>query len=174
MSYNIRTSNYADIELLTTTFINNLKKHPEYISHGEIQMGVGLASHNADNLFVAVPSPSAEKMWRKYITNKIESDTAEVFIVEDKNGAILGFSVVDIEEDGADPFGMICDVLVLPEYRRTGIGSLLLKKDFEWLHSHHIKDVYLESGKDNHAAHAYFEHHKFEHVSNIYKLIDQL
>lgn len=170
MNYIIRIANKTDIDLLTAVFINNLEKHPEYISHGEIQMGVGVASHKTDQSFAATPAPSAEKIWKKYITDNIESDDAEVFIAESKTNVLLGFSVVNIDEDGADPFGMICDVLVLPEHRKSGIGSALLKKDFEWLKSRHIKDVYLESGKDNHAAHAYFEHHKFEHVSNIYKL----
>jgi Acetyltransferase (GNAT) family. len=170
MKYTIKTANASDVDLLTATFMKNLHEHPEYISHGEIQMGVGVASHKPDGTFAGIPSGQAEMMWRKYITEKIEIADAEVYMALDENGALLGFSVVDIEEDGADPFGMICDVLVLPSNRKSGVGSALIERDLSWLSSRGIADVYLESGKDNHSAHRYFEKRGFEHVSNIYKL----
>ena len=52
---------------------------------------------------------------------------------------------------------------------------LLLNKDaysaaIDWLRSRGVKDIYLESGKDNHAAHRFFEKRGFAHVSEIYKL----
>ena len=40
----------------------------------------------------------------------------------------------------------------------------------DWLRSCGVKDIYLESGKDNHAAHRFFEKRGFAHVSEIYKL----
>lgn len=42
----------------------------------------------------------------------------------------------------------------------------------DWLHSKGIRDIFLESGKDNHAAHCYFEKRGFVHVSEIYKLME--
>lgn len=169
-NYNIREATNADAELLQQTFIGHINAHPEYISHGEIQMGVGVASHTADGSFAGKPSPNAPTMWHKYITEKLTSDDAAVFVAEDENGQLLGFSVIDIEEDGADPFGMLCDLLVLPESRSRGIGAALMQRDFEWFHQKGIADIYLESGRENHSAHAFFEHRGFEHVSNIYKL----
>ena len=168
--FNIRRAVLADAELLQKSFISHINAHPEYISHGEIQMGVGMATHTADGSFTGKPSPNASAMWHKYITEKLTSDDAAVFVAEDENGKLLGFSVIDIEEDGADPFGMLCDLLVLPESRSQGIGAALMQHDFEWFHQKGIRDIYLESGRDNHSAHAFFKRRGFEHVSNIYKL----
>ena len=107
--------------------------------------------------------------FQKYIKEKISGSDAVVYVAME-TGKIVGFCVADIEEDGADPFGMVCDVLVLPAGRGVGVGSSLLNKAIEWLKMRGIKDIYLESGKDNHSAHEYFEHRGFCHVSNIYKL----
>ena len=85
-------------------------------------------------------------------------------------GEIVGFTVADIEEDGDAPFGMVCDVLVKEGCRSQGTGAALLQTAIDWLRSRGVKDIYLESGKDNHAAHRFFEKRGFAHVSEIYKL----
>ncbi|MBR4735912.1 MAG: GNAT family N-acetyltransferase, partial [Bacteroidales bacterium] len=76
----------------------------------------------------------------------------------------------DIEEDGDVPFGMVCDILVKEEYRGHGAGEALLQTAISWLRSRGINDIYLESGKNNHSAHRFFEKRGFSHVSEIYKL----
>ena len=169
-TFSIREAVEADAGLLQQVFLGHINAHPEYISHGEIQMGVGIAVHTNDGEFAGQPSPDAPEMWHKYITEKLNADDAAVFVAEDDNGMLLGFSVIDIEEDGADPFGMLCDLLVLPENRSRGIGAALMQRDFEWFRHKGIRDIYLESGRKNHDAHAFFERRGFKHVSNIYKL----
>lgn len=166
----IRKAVMADADRLQAAFLSHINAHPEYISHGEIQMGVGIAIHTEDGKFAGRPSPNAAEMWHKYITEHLASDDAAVFVAENTERQLLGFSVIDIEEDGADPFGMLCDLLVLPQSRTQGIGTALMQTDFAWFKEKGIKDIYLESGRENHSAHAFFEHHGFEHVSNIYKL----
>lgn len=161
----------ADAERLQEAFLGHINAHTEYISHGEIQMGVGVAVHTEDGKFAGQPSPNAAEMWHKYITEHLASDDAAVFVAENAERQLLGFSVIDIEEDGAEPFGMLCDLLVLSENRSQGIGTALMQRDFAWFREKGIKDIYLESGRENHSAHAFFEHHGFEHVSNIYKLL---
>lgn len=151
----------SDIASLTEIFWNNLKSQPQYISHGEIQMGVG-----AD---LNVPAKNGKEMWRKYITEKIASNDSNVFIFRGEDDSINGFTVVSIENDGADPFGVICDILVLPTARKRGIGDALLDAGMSWLKDNGIKDFYLESGKDNHPAHAFFEKRGFHQVSVIYR-----
>lgn len=167
----IRKAVMADADRLQAAFLSHINAHPEYISHGEIQMGVGIAIHTEDGKFAGRPSPNAAEMWHKYITEHLASDDAAVFVAETTERQLLGFSVIDIEEDGADPFGMLCDLLVLPQSRTQGIGTALMQTDFAWFKEKGIKDIYLESGRENHNAHAFFEHHGFEHVSNIYKLL---
>lgn len=78
--------------------------------------------------------------------------------------------MTEITEDGAKPFGVICDVLVDESSRGAGTGSRLLETALEWLRGRGIGDVYLESGKNNTAAHEFFMHRGFVHVSDIFRL----
>ena len=169
MNFKIRKAVLADADRLQAAFMEHINAHPEYISHGEIQMGVGVATHTDEGAFAGRPAPNAAEMWHKYIAEHLVSAEMAVFVAEDAKGHLLGFSAIDIEEDGADPFGMLCDLLVLPQNRSHGVGTALMQADFDWFNEKGIKDIYLESGRENHNAHAFFEHHGFEHVSNIYK-----
>ena len=160
----------ADALMLAEMFIGYIDGHREYISHGEIQMGVGEGFISGGQL-VAVPSGCAKDKWLKYINEHIaDKETSNVWKVVDEDGALAGFCVADIQEDGDEPFGMVCDVLVSEEYRGKGIGGELLQTAIEWLHGKGVKDIYLESGKNNHSAHRFFEKRGFCHVSEIYKL----
>ena len=77
----------------------------------------------------------------------------------------------DLETDGDAPFRMVCDVLVKSGCRGGGVGNVLLKTAIEWLQRRGARDIYLESGKNNHAAHRFFEKRGFIHISEIYKLV---
>lgn len=168
--YRILNAVPEDAELLCDIFIRHITDHNEYISHGEIQMGVGVGEIY-DGVLRAVPSPDARKKWLKYINGNImDPDSAVVYKAVLDSGDIAGFCVAEIMEDGADPFGMICDVLVSETFRRGGLGSDLLNNALAWLRSKGIKDIYLESGLDNESAHEYFRNRGFVKVSEIYKL----
>ena len=65
---------------------------------------------------------------------------------------------------------MVCDVLVKEDYRGHGTGDALLQTAIGWLRERGVSGIYLESGKDNHAAHRFFEKRGFTHISEIYKL----
>ncbi len=160
----------SDAEVLADIFWSHINAFPEYISHGEMQMGVGAASIAENGDIVPSPAGNGREMWLKYINDKMTSkDSAVVFKAVDGD-VVAGFCVADIEEDGADPFGMVCDVLVRGEYRNCGIGGMLLEKAVGWLKEKGITDIYLESGKDNHSAHSFFEKRGFRKVSEIFRL----
>lgn len=159
----------ADAQALANLFLSHIDAHREYISHGELQMGVGVG-RIVNNLLEAEPAPDAREKWMKYIRLHIaEHDIAQVWKAVEGN-EIVGMAVADIEEDGDVPFGMVCDILVKEDYRGHGAGGALLQTAIDWLRSKGVKDIYLESGKDNHAAHRFFEKRGFAHVSEIYKL----
>lgn len=161
----------SDAEDLADLFIAHITAHPEYISHGEIQMGVG-ESFVQDGCLLTRPSPDAREKWMKYILEHIEDDSfAEVWKAVDDGGAIRGFCVADIEEDGDAPFGVVCDVLVQSGCRGGGVGNALLQTAIAWLRSRNVRGIYLESGKNNHGAHRFFEKRGFAHISEIYKLL---
>ena len=161
-----------DASELSRMFFSHLEAHPDYISHGEMQMGVGTGHYVDGKLYTSVAADGEEK-WMRYILHHIIDDSfAEVWKVLDDDRRIRGFCVADIEEDGDLPFGMICDVMVDETFRGGGAGGKLLQTAIDWLKNRGIKDIYLESGKDNHSAHAFFERRGFHHISEIYKLGD--
>ena len=170
----IKVALREDAEALADIFFSHLKASPDYISHGEMQMGVGTGKFVDGVLQTEVASDGREK-WMKYILTHIEDESfAEVWKAVDSQGKIVGFCVADIEEDGDEPFGMVCDVLVSPTYRGGGAGGALLNAAISWLRGHGIKDIYLESGKDNLSAHKFFEKRGFHHISEIFKLDNDL
>lgn len=159
-----------DEQTLCDIFIRHITANAEYISHGEIQMGVGVG-HFEDGKFITGPSPRAGECWMKYIHGDITADDAAVFKAVSPEGVIIGFAVAEIQEDGAEPFGMVCDVLVDETCRCGGVGTALLQAALGWFKEKGIKDIYLESGLNNHAAHEYFMRRGFVKVSEIYKLM---
>lgn len=169
--YKLIKASLEDAPLLCDTFIDHITAHKEYISHGEIQMGVGVG-HFEDGAFVTDLSPLARDAWMKYITGNItDSEGAAVYKAVDADGGLLGFCVAEIMEDGAEPFGMICDLLVKETCRCGGVGTALMENAFTWLRSKGVTDIYLESGMHNHSAHEYFVRRGFRKVSEIYKLV---
>lgn len=165
----IEFAQLGDTDVLADIFWKHINAHPEYISHGEMQMGVGTASVSGDGGIDGVPAADGKEKWMRYITEKMVSDEAVVYKAV-SDGEISGFCVADIEEDGDEPFGMVCDVLVKENSRGGGIGEVLLNKAVKWLEDNGITSIYLESGKNNAAAHRFFEKRGFVHISDIFKL----
>lgn len=170
MDIEVNIAQEDDKEAMADMFMSHIDVNREYISHGELQMGVGVMKAGPDGKMAVMPAPDGKKMWLKYIAEKMSSEEAVVYkaVAGDE---IVGFCVADIEEDGADPFGMVCDVLVKPGVRGGGAGGRLLQEAIAWLKSKGISDIYLESGKDNHSAHEFFEKRGFVKMSEIFKLV---
>lgn len=169
-NYVITRATVEDEQTLCDMFLAHIAQHSEYISHGEIQMGVG-DGHFEDGVLVTSPSAHARHFWMKYIHGNItDTEGAVVYKAVTPDGQIVAFCVTEIQEDGAAPYGMVCDVLVKDSCRGGGVGTALLESALAWLRSRNIKDVYLESGLNNHAAHEYFMRRGFVKVSEIYKL----
>ena len=145
----ITSASAADARALADLFIGHITAHPEYISHGEIQMGVGVGTLQGDR-FVASPAPDAREKWMKYILAQMRDDAiSQVWKAVDAEGSIMGFCVADIIDNEDYAFGMVGDVLVNPQCRGIGLGNTLLQTAITWLRSKGIRDIYLESGKDN-------------------------
>lgn len=155
-----RPATPSDTDRLTELFWNNLTEHPAYISHGEIQMGIAV---NSSTL-----AEDGREKWKHYIEQKIAGTFSQVIVAENETG-VFGFVVVDIEDDGDKPFGVVCDLLVAPGQRGGGTGKALLEVGIQWLEDRAITDFYLESGIGNHAAHGFFEKQGFRPISHIFK-----
>lgn len=159
----------SDATALADIFLGHIGAHPEYISHGEIQMGVGVGEV-IDGAFVTRPAKDARSKWMKYILWHLENSSSSAVWKLTEGEMIEGFCVAEIQEDGDAPFGVVCDLLVRESFRGRGAGQALLDKATSWLREKGVNGIYLESGLRNHAAHRFFEKRGFVHVSEIYKL----
>ena len=70
----IEIAKLQDAPALADLFFSHLAAHPEYISHGEIQMGVGEGSVQDGRLIVRT-APDAREKWMEYIRLHLENET---------------------------------------------------------------------------------------------------
>ena len=173
MHIRIVSATVADAAALADLFIGHITAHPEYISHGELQMGVG-EGFVQDGRLLTRPAPDAREKWMKSILYEMSDDAvSQVWKAVDDKGTLMGFCAAYIVGDADIRFGMVGDILVNSQCRGGGVGNALLQTAIDWFHSKGVQDIFLESGKDNHPAHRFFEKRGFAHVSEIYKLMEK-
>lgn len=161
----IRVVEKSDQHQMVQLFCENIKRELSYISHGEIQMGIAL---NEDHL-----APNFEELWTKYLAAQI-GRFKDTILVYEHNKLVEGFIIGEIDQDRNDRFGVVCDLIVNSTQRKKGIGSQLLNALLEIYKSKGIKDFYLESGVNNHAAHVFFEKRGFKKVSSVFRKESEL
>lgn len=163
----IKPATVSDKEALADLFYAHLSENVEYISHGEMQMGIGHLVFNGKE-YVSQLDADTRHLWLTYIEEHMTAEGMAVYKAEDSTGALLGFCVMETDSDGGAPFGVLCDILVNAEARGQGVGSRLFSAAEDWFKSRNLKDVYLESGKNNHNAHNFFIRRGFMKVSEVY------
>lgn len=163
----IKPATVSDKEALADLFYTHLSENVEYISHGEMQMGIGHLVFNGKE-YVPQLDADTRHLWHTYIEEHMTAEGMAVYKAEDSKGALLGFCVMETDSDGGAPFGVLCDILVNAEARGQGVGSRLFSAAEDWFKSRNLKDVYLESGKNNHNAHNFFIRRGFMKVSEVY------
>lgn len=163
----IKPATVSDKEALADLFYAHLSENVEYISHGEMQMGIGHLVFNGEE-YVPKLDADTRHLWIIYIEEHMTAEGMAVYKAEDSAGALLGFCVMETDSDGGAPFGVLCDILVNAEARGQGVGSRLFSAAEDWFKSRNLKDVYLESGKNNHNAHNFFITRGFMKVSEVY------
>jgi [ribosomal protein S18]-alanine N-acetyltransferase len=85
-------------------------------------------------------------------------------LVAELAGRILGFVVVDRDRHGQ---AHIITIDVLPEARRSGLGSRLMVAAEERLHALGCSVVFLETAVDNAAALAFYKRHGYTVIQAI-------
>lgn len=148
-------------EELSNFFYKIISQHKEYISHGEIQMGIALSKDEI--------APNALQRWRQYLDRQNERNDTNIIICLSETNSIIGFAIAGVESDGAAPYGIIYDLSVDKECRGKGVGSALMSRVISYLKSQNITQCYLESGIRNSSAHHFFERYGFKAVSYIFQ-----
>ncbi|MFQ8827503.1 MAG: N-acetyltransferase family protein [Alistipes sp.] len=156
----IRPYTPQDRQKLCDLFAELIENHKEYISHGELQMGIAT---NRGEL-----APDFRDAWLRYLDRQIADPETRIMLAE-RDGALAGFVIYGINRNGVAPYGVIYDVGLLPRHRSRGTGSLLVRTALDALREKGIADCYLESGVDNHSAHRFFEKFGFGQVSCIFR-----
>ena len=156
----IRKVKEDDYNKIINLFCNNIEKHKEYISHGEIQMGIASDSYNLSENF--------REIWRNYLIYHV-SKGSNVIVFEEDN-IILGFIISEISSDLDHSFGVICDILIQKDIRCKGIGTILVNNALDFFKENNITQIFIESGLNNELAHNFFENIGFKCVSKVFML----
>jgi GNAT superfamily N-acetyltransferase len=130
---------------------------PRYISHGEIQTGLSLDG----------------RTWAPDFVDKMREDFSDlgpdrrlaVALVDDE---LVGAGVALFKQDDRARYVVLEDIAVSLTARSGGIGGELIdfietearRLGFQW--------AFLESGLDNHRAHALFERNDYRPVSTVF------
>ena len=85
-------------------------------------------------------------------------------LVAEADGRIVGFVVIDRDREGQ---GHVITIDVLPEARRSGLGSQLMTAAEERLRTLGCSTVFLEAAVDNAAALAFYKRHGYSVVQTI-------
>ena len=157
----IREFRQEDKEALCRFFARLIDGHKEYISHGELQMGIATDT--------GVLADDFREKWSRYLDAQLSRESNRLLIAEN-DGTLVGFVLFGVTDDGDAPFGVIFDLGVEPACRGQRLGQQLMGRALEWFRGQGVKDCYLESGINNHSAHEFFEHHGFRAVSSVFRL----
>lgn len=129
-----------------------------YISHGEIQ---------------AALSPDG-KSWApdleaRFVADLSSADKARAVALARSGEDLVGAAIVRwrMERDEA-PFGVIEDIAVEPGRRGQGAGQALAAFIEAEARARNIRWLFLESGKDNRGAHAFFERLGYTPLSTVF------
>ncbi|MBB5519126.1 GNAT family N-acetyltransferase [Amphiplicatus metriothermophilus] len=137
-----------------------LKKQPDYISHGEVQGGRSPdGARWADDLEARLAAEFAAA---------IDDPDTDVLLARDANGALAGFALLALRDEGAGPFGVIEDIAVAPEARGSGLGRSLVAEAEARARRRGARWMWLESGLRNAAAHRFFENLDYRPASKVF------
>jgi GNAT superfamily N-acetyltransferase len=148
------------IDTLTHFFVSHI--NPTYISHSELQSGRALTTDQWDiNI--------AQFVKNDFIDALIVSDdpTPSIATARDDAGALIGLAIISFPERRFrhTKFAVLDDVVVSPQARGLGVGKKLVAWVADHLHAVGVQRLFLESGTNNHGAHAFFEQQGFKQVS---------
>ncbi|MBS0384404.1 MAG: GNAT family N-acetyltransferase [Proteobacteria bacterium] len=153
------TRDPAELEQTAKFFARVISNDPSYISHGEIQTALSLDGMT----------------WRsdlemRFIESMRNIDSARgVVLARNEAHELVGASIVHWSQESAEaPFATIEDLAVEPANRKSGVGASLVRAIVLEARAKGMRWLMLESGKRNHAAHAFFEGQSFELISHVF------
>jgi GNAT superfamily N-acetyltransferase len=140
-------------------FARIISLDPAYISHGEIQTALSRDG----------------KTWIADLEARFLAEAAgdqigrSLAVARDANGVIVGAAAVSWNFETEDAlFATLQDLAVEPLLRSKGLGTQMVEFVEREVRARKARWLFLESGKNNHRAHAFFERTGFEEVSHVF------
>ena len=140
-------------------FARVIAADPAYISHGEIQTGLSLDG----------------KTWAPDLAQRFLNelgaydDSRSLALARDGKGSITAAANVSWSVETPEvPFATLQDMAVEPALRSSGIGAALMAFVEGEARARGMRWLFLESGKNNARAHAFFERFGLHEVSHVF------
>jgi len=104
-------------------------------------------------------TPNRKMFEEKLVKSINRAKKVVLFIVRDK-GKLVGYIQTSVSKTGRS--GLIVSFHLLDSYRRSGIGSVLIKKGLKWLWKNGVREIELGTQGGNEAAVSFYKKHGFE------------
>jgi len=153
------TREAGDLEKAAHFFSRTITGDDAYISHGEIQQALSLDGVTW-----------ARDLEARFLKDMREFDADQhLLLCRDAAEAIIAAAIVSWDTSEPDaPFGTLEDLAVAPAHRSTGLGARMTALVEAEARERKMKWLFLESGKNNVRAHAFFERHGFKEISHVF------
>jgi GNAT superfamily N-acetyltransferase len=140
-------------------FARVIAADPAYISHGEIQTGLSLDG-----------TTWAPDLAQRFLNELGAFDQSRsVALGRDGEGNVTAAANISWSVETPEvPFATLQDMAVEPALRGSGIGAALLAFVEAEARARGMKWLFLESGKANTRAHAFFERFGLREVSHVF------
>lgn len=149
----------ASLEAAAAFFARVVALDPAYVSHGEVQQALSLDGKTW--------APDLEARYREDLL--AIDPSRQLLVARDETGAIVGACVMCWEfEEPEAPFGTIEDLAIDPKLRSHGLGAEMMAVIEAEARKRGAKWLFLESGKNNNRAHAFFERGGFAEISHVF------
>jgi len=152
-------SDLRTVEQAGHFFAEVISSDPAYISHGEIQQALSLDGKSW--------APDLDRRLTEELLKM--GDAKNLLICRDAADAMLAAAIVTWDQSKPEaPFATIEDLAVLASHRSSGLGARIVSFIEAEARKRAMKWLFLESGKNNTRAHAFFERGGFKEVSHVF------
>ncbi len=127
--------------------------------------------HNEFNPFHS-RREDGHKNWEVFLRKSMESELGLVLVCIDEE-KVVAYSISHVKDCPPvfqhDQMGFISDMSVNEEYRRKGIGEMMLMEIFDWYKAQGIDRIELRVEPRNDIGYSFWRKHGFkEHVHTLY------
>ena len=153
----------AQEDALCHLYLDNVS--PDYISHSELQ---GERAESPGNWRADLPEVIRGEI-RAALSHDWAHGDSSLLAVATIDGVLVGMALVSVDtrQRAAKSFAALDDLVLHPDARCSGTGTLLVEWVADELRSHGIARLFLECGAHNLKAQQFFKGRGFQQVSVV-------